>query len=320
LDELFTTGEEMNLLPKRIEKITVPPIKCQGIKTKLIPFISGNIQWDGKGKWLEPFLGSGVVVFNIQPERACLSDANPHLIRFYQDLQSGKITPEIVREYLGEQGNLLSLRGKDHYLETRARFNTAPDSLAFLFLNRSGFNGLIRFNGKGEWNVPFNHKPERYAKAYITKIANQVQAASAIMSYRDWTFRVLDWKQGLSCVEADDFVYIDPPYWGRNTDYYNGWTEENARQLAQRANELPCGFALSMWKENRFRTNSHLQECWPNTVIRTCSHFYHVGAQESNRNEIVEALAIKPGFTAVATIADGKPDSLIAVSNISMSQ
>ena len=58
----------MTTFPKRIEHVKAPPIKSQGIKTKLIPFISENISWSGKGRWIEPFMGSGCVVLNLQPQ------------------------------------------------------------------------------------------------------------------------------------------------------------------------------------------------------------------------------------------------------------
>lgn len=71
------------LLPKNIHKVVMPPIKLHGAKTRLVKFILSNISWDGKGKWVEPFLGSGVVLFNVQPERALVNDINPHNIRLY---------------------------------------------------------------------------------------------------------------------------------------------------------------------------------------------------------------------------------------------
>lgn len=146
------------MLPINIEHVKVPPIKCQGIKTKLINFISTSIEWNGEGRWIEPFLGSGTVVFNIQPQRATIADSNPHIIKFYQDIQNNVITPEQVREYLYEQGELLSQTGDgadSYFYEVRSRFNENPNSLDFLFLSRSCFNGMMRFNKKGGFNVPF---------------------------------------------------------------------------------------------------------------------------------------------------------------------
>lgn len=52
----------------------VPPIKCQGIKTKLVPWIKAIVPDDFDGRWIEPFMGSGVVAFNLRPKRALLAD------------------------------------------------------------------------------------------------------------------------------------------------------------------------------------------------------------------------------------------------------
>ncbi len=68
-------------------KVRVPPIKCQGIKTKLVPWILSNARLPRGGVWIEPFMGSGVVGFNARPKRAVFGDLNPHIINFYRALQ-----------------------------------------------------------------------------------------------------------------------------------------------------------------------------------------------------------------------------------------
>src|SRR5699024_5237517 len=123
--------------------------------TKLIPFISDSVKWEGDGIWVEPFLGSGVVLFNIQPKKAIIGDSNPHIISFYQKIQSGSITPSIVRQFLEQEGKKLLETNGDYYYEVRERFNEFKSSLDFLFLNRSCYNGMMRFNSKGNFNVPF---------------------------------------------------------------------------------------------------------------------------------------------------------------------
>jgi len=81
-------------------KVLVPPIKSQGIKTKLVFWINSIVPGEFEGLWIEPFMGTGVVGFNLAPKHALLCDSNPHLINFYLSLSEGKITPEIVRIFL----------------------------------------------------------------------------------------------------------------------------------------------------------------------------------------------------------------------------
>jgi DNA adenine methylase len=284
-------------LPK-MTPIGIPPIKCQGIKTKLVPFILGQIAWQetADARWIEPFLGSGVVAFNRLPQRALLADANPHIIGFYQGIQQGKIDRKKVKEFLTQEGALLLQHGAEYYYEVRDRFNQTASPLDFLFLNRACFNGLMRFNRSRQFNVPFCQKPQRFSQSYITKIANQVNWLAQQMAEKDWKFCTGHWKDTLKEAATQDFVYLDPPYIGRHTDYYNSWNLEEAKTLAAIAQQLPCGFAVSMWLENRHRQNPHIQQHWSNLELRTQQHFYHVGATETLRSAITEALLIKPGY------------------------
>jgi DNA adenine methylase len=279
-----------------MRKIIVPPIKCQGIKTKLVPFILRNIKWDRKGKWIEPFLGSGVVLFNINPKKALASDINPYIIQFYQELQRGKINGRVVREYLQEHGRKLLEQGESYYYYIRDRFNEEKSSLDFLFLSRACFNGVMRFNSKGEFNTPFGRNPKRFRKAYITKIVNQVERVRAVMRNKDWEFRCCDWKEAFEEAREGDFIYMDPPYIGRHTNYYDRWTEKDAIELAEWAKKSPAGFALSMWGGNIYRQNTYIQKYWQGTVVRYFRHFYHVGSFETLRHEMIEALVIKKGY------------------------
>ena len=285
---------------KRCEaaKVRVPPIKCQGIKTKLVPFIMQSIRWrgDGAGRWIEPFLGSGVVAFNLAPRRALLADINPYIIRFYQAIQEKEITPQVVREYLSEEGNRLAREGETHYYTIRERFNREGNPLDFLFLNRAGFNGLVRFNQQGELNVPFCRKPTRFSTAYISKIVNQVRWVYQLLQTHDWEFRVASWEQTLSEAESDDFVYLDPPYEGRHTDYYNRWSREDTYRLLETLGQLPCGYALSMWLENSYRQNMIVHYLKQSHTVKIYDHYYHIGADEKNRNWMREALIIHPDF------------------------
>ncbi|OQY59997.1 MAG: hypothetical protein B6245_03720 [Desulfobacteraceae bacterium 4572_88] len=172
-----------------MSKIAVPPIKCQGIKTKLVTWIRAVLPDNFTGRWIEPFMGSGVVAYNIRPGKALLCDTNPHLIRFYNSIKHGEITSDHVSDFLRSEGEKLENKGQDYYYEVRERFNKNLKPLDFLFLNRSCFNGMIRFNKKGGFNVPFCRKPQRFGQAYVTKIVNQVSYVQTLLNYQDFEFK-----------------------------------------------------------------------------------------------------------------------------------
>ncbi len=273
-------------------RTVVPPIKCQGIKTKLVPWIRTLVPSDFDGTWVEPFLGSGVVVFNILPKRALLADSNPHLINFYRAISLGAITPASTRRHLENEGAELLRSDGEHYYTVRERFNRMHDPLDFLFLNRACFNGLIRFNRRGEFNVPFCKKPSRFSKAYITKICNQVKTVSDILTARDFMFAAQDLSETISMAQSKDLIYCDPPYMGRHTDYFNDWGERNEVELAGMLSSAPCRFILSTWHSNRHRKNVYIDQLWSEYRVLTHEHFYHVGAKEDNRNPMLEAIVM----------------------------
>lgn len=270
----------------------VPPLKCQGIKTKLVHDITRLTKCVEFERWIEPFCGSCVVPLNIQPRRAALSDSNVHIIQLYRDIQSGQLNAGLVREFLYDEGQLLRQAGEAHFYKVRERFNSAPNSLDFLFLNRSCFNGVMRFNRNGKFNVPYGHKNERFAAAYITKITNQVKRIEDVLARLDWTFVASDFRQSLSDLRPSDFIYADPPYAGRHVDYFNSWTETDEKDLAKILKSSPCHFVLSTWHSNEFRENQLLQENWNAAGFHlfTRKHFYHVGSTEDLRHPMIEAL------------------------------
>ena len=281
----------------------VPPIKCQGIKTKLISWISEVAPTNFEGRWVEPFAGSCAVGFNLSPRRALFADSNPHIINFYNGIVAGDITPDVAREHLVKEGAELKRTEGEHYYVIRDRFNTNASPLDFLFLNRACFNGLMRFNRRGGFNVPFCRKPERFAKAYITKICNQIKAVATACNSGDYQFKCQDYKTTISDSNEDDLIYCDPPYIGRHADYYNDWRESHEVYLANALKSSGARFILSSWHGNAYRTNPILSKTWGNYNILTKHHFYHVGAKEKNRNSMTEALVTNYSIVADEDVA-----------------
>lgn len=274
-------------------KVITPPIKSQGIKTKLVPAIM-NIVPNFSGRWIEPFLGTGVVAFNSGAKSAVLSDINPHIINFYKKLQSGEIDSIKIQKFLFDEGQNLKNAGENaggYYKKIRSRFNSNFDSLDFLFLSRAGFNGMIRFNKNGEWNIPFCKKPERFSKSYITKIVHQAQNCKSVMT-KNWIFENKDFREIIQLATENDFIYCDPPYAGRYTDYYSGWNEKDEQDLFELLSATKAKFILSSWHHNDFRTNENLKKYEEKFKILTQEHFYFAGAKEENRNPVVEAFVL----------------------------
>lgn len=272
------------------QRIVVPPIKSQGIKTKLIPFISTLVPSSQSGRWIEPFMGTGVVGFNLADGPTLMSDTNPHLVRFYDAIKSGDITGGIVREFLSVEGDRLQRSDGAYYYEVRARFNADANPLDFLFLTRACFNGVMRFNRSGHFNVPFCKKPARFSQAYVTKIVNQVDAVSQVVRSGHFDFRVSNFRRILDEARSGDLIYCDPPYIARHADYFNSWSEDDERALADGLRMTSASFILSTWSHNDYRMNDYIDSFWGDFPRITREHFYHVGARESNRRGITEAL------------------------------
>ncbi|NQU04851.1 MAG: Dam family site-specific DNA-(adenine-N6)-methyltransferase, partial [Calditrichaeota bacterium] len=179
-----------------------------------------------------------------------------------------------------------------YYYEVRERFNKYHEPLDFLFLNRSCFNGVIRFNRGGGFNTPFCRKPMRFSKSYITKIVNQVGFVYNLAQRSKWVFKCQDFRLTLSEVTEQDIVYCDPPYIGRHVDYYNGWSGSDETALFHQLKNCPANFILSTWHSNQHRDNPYITSLWSDFHQLTKEHFYHIGANKENRKPMLEALIL----------------------------
>lgn len=278
--------------------LVIPPIKSQGIKTKLVPWINDLILQSGvdlqHANWIEPFFGTGVVGFNTPiGGTRIVGDTNPYIIDFYNGIKDKIITPQKIHDYLVREGALLEKaeeNGFAHYKLVRNRFNKEHDVLDFLFLSRAGFNGMERFNRNGQWNVPFCKKANRFSQAYITKICNQVLAVQRQFRSHSWELKNISFLETISQAREGDLIYCDPPYFGRYADYYNGWTMEDEEALFMALSNTPAHFILSTWHHNEFRTNEMIKAFWSHFNVETREHFYHNGGKVENRHPMVEAL------------------------------
>lgn len=285
------------------------PLKYMGGKSKLLDFIKSAVPSSGvPGRWVEPFMGSGVVGLNLAmiasvPKQAIMSDTNQHVISLYQSIQNGGITPELVAEKLVETDKRIRSTDGAYYYEIRDRFNNDRNPIDLLLLSRLCFNGLMRFNRKGGFNAPFCKNPERLTPDYISMVVESVRMVAERLSEGSWEFRTSDYKDVLDDVKSNDLVYLDPPYVDLSTLYHNqAWNIRNEEDLFEQVSSLNSSFILSTWKSKNsarsgYKENKCLKEIWSQRFrYITTNHRYGVGPTAETRGGVVEALVLSDDF------------------------
>ena len=218
-----------------------PPLKWAGGKRWLVPLLREIWAPYTKRRLVEPFCGGLAVCLGVGPETTLLSDINPHPINFYRWLQKGlhiriplRNERDLYHQHREEFNRLVTGR----WLESRKAAEI------FYFLNRTGYNGLCRFNKRGIFNVPFGtHRSTGYKRD--------------LTPYRDVLSR---WRFGhgdFATLELEDrdFVYADPPYDVEFTQYSAGgfeWAEQE--RLAEFLANHPGPVVLSNQATKRITT------------------------------------------------------------------
>lgn len=194
-------------------------LKYPGGKFSLLTEIVERIPKETFDIYAEPFLGGASVALNVGRlnfRTMLLNDANFDLINFWKQVRSH---PELFVETLSE---IVDYRnsgdGKDVYDEVKRVFNERESSpicqaAMFYFLNKQGFNGLVRYNQKGDFNVPFGkHKgvpmPDQFDLYHVPCVFNE-RCHLFVMD-------AVTFMESLLIDEARSgkkvFVYLDPPY------------------------------------------------------------------------------------------------------------
>ena len=156
-----------------------PLVKYRGGKSKEIPHLIKHIP-KYNGRYIEPFFGGGALFFHLEPKRAIINDINSKLISFYLGVKNDFDTlkeelTELERVYTINRRNFEELKSKTPdkrvddnneplYYQIRDMFNELTekkysDALLYFFINKTSYSGMIRYNAKGEFNVPYG----RYA-------------------------------------------------------------------------------------------------------------------------------------------------------------
>jgi len=186
------------------------------------------LKWVGGKRWLlntirwlipkeiqiyhEPFLGGGAIFFGLSFKKSYLSDINLELINTYTQVRNNV-------EFLIKKLKRKKINRKEFYQIRCKKFNDSIDqAVRFIYLNRTGFNGIYRVNKNGDFNVPFGCKPN-------TKLCETEALRKASIKLKKAKLRYEDFEEALDRVKSKDLVYIDPPYTVKHNN--NGFVRYN---------------------------------------------------------------------------------------------
>jgi len=178
-------------------------LRYPGGKRRFIAYLSAHIPSRKQicGRYFDPFVGGGAVLFYVKPKRAIISDINSELIDLYKVVRS---SPQAVWEVYRSLPS-----GKEAYNQIRAlRYKDLDPALGaarLLYLNRTCFKGMWRHNGKGQFNVGYGGTARRWVITQddLDSVAHLLQSASIVCG---------DFEPIINDSKAGDFIFVDPPY------------------------------------------------------------------------------------------------------------
>lgn len=233
-----------------------PLVKYRGGKSKEIPHLVKHIP-QFCGRYIEPFFGGGALFFHLAPKQAIINDINSKLMAFYLGVKDNF---ETLKVELSEMEKIYSINRKRFeelksktpdkrvddeneslYYQIQDMFNDLiekkySDASLYFFINKTAYSGMIRYNAKGEFNVPYGI----YANlntSLVTKAHSKLLTNTGIFN--------LDYSEIFKMAKEDDFMFLDPPYdcvfsdYG-NIEYKDGFNENNHIELADQYKQLKC--------------------------------------------------------------------------------
>lgn len=233
-----------------------PFIKYRGGKSAeiqhFLPFIPEEFE-----TYIEPFVGGGAVYFYLEHKKNIINDINPKLMSLYKEIKNGypelrrqlDLLEDLYRENQAEYEGKKQLAGDEEYIENKNEklfyqlrnvFNYPTDKwlegAIYYFINKTAYNGMIRYNKKGEYNVPFG-RYKNFNTKRITEAHYQLLQKTLLFNK--------DYSHIFQMAHEDDFMFLDPPYdctfndYG-NLQFENGFDEKEQLRLSEEFKKLKC--------------------------------------------------------------------------------
>ncbi len=239
--------------------------------------------------YVEPFVGGGALLLQLQPEHAVINDSNQELINVY----------ECVRDRTEELLNILrdhaAKNSADYFYKIRAldrnpeyaNLTPAARAARIIYLNRTCFNGLYRVNSAGQFNSPYG----RYKNPVIV----DEPGIKALAEYlrNDIVLVYGDYAEVLRKLDNKAFVYLDPPYMPiSNSSSFTGYTTTGFDYAQQIRLRDECNSLVSRGI-HFLESNSdcaEIRELYEGYTIKSVRARRSVNAKGDKRGEISEVL------------------------------
>lgn len=267
-----------------------PILKWVGGKRQLLKDIVPLIKQHEFTTYVEPFIGGGAVLFDIQPQNAVINDFNAELINLYTVIKNA---PEQLINALKTHSKKHS---KDYYYEVREwdrketyQSRSAVEKAArTVYLNKTCFNGLYRVNSNGYFNSPCGDykNPNIVNEELIKKLSEYFNNANV-------TMRCGDYKQALCGLNKNAFVYLDPPYMPiSKSSSFVGYTKGGFDYDKQKELKSECD-KLTQQGIKFLQSNSdcpEIRELYKDYTILTIKANRHINSDASKRGAVHEVL------------------------------
>lgn len=237
------------------------PLNYTGGKTKLLPQILPLFP-DKVGTFVDLFCGGCNVGSNVNADKVIYNDYMSQIIELFKNWKDTNLEDTI--QYIETQIEKfnLSKQNQEGFLELRKQYNEYRDIRDLFVLVAYAFNHQIRFNSKGEYNMPFGKDRSEYNKNMKTNLINFITR----IQEQDSTFLNKSFDElNIEEFTKDTFVYADPPYLITVASYNEngGWNEQMEYKLLEyldKCSENGIKFALSNVLEMNDKSNDILKK------------------------------------------------------------
>lgn len=202
-------------------RLITPFLKWVGGKRQIISSITEVLPKNiGHFNYVEPFVGGGAVLFDLQPKKAIINDANLELINAYSVIKNDLDALIIdLKKHKNEADYFYKIRSLDRN-KNYDQLSNVEKASRIIYLNKTCYNGLYRVNNAGEFNAPFG----RYSNPNIVNEPT-LKAVHKYLNANDIQILNIDYEIVLKTLDKTNFVYLDPPYHPVSENSFTGYIQ-----------------------------------------------------------------------------------------------